>query len=82
MLYRGTNPNHKFLLKWGKCQAHQSGTLPGVRVDVLDDQFSDPARQDFEKIKRFSLKGLPCPRPVSVTLTTPPQFFHTLTIPE
>jgi len=82
MLYRGTNPNHKFSLKWGKCQANQSGTLPGVRVDVLDDQFNDPARQDFQKIKRFSLTGLPCPRPVSVTLTTAPQFFYTLTIPE
>jgi hypothetical protein len=82
MIYRGTNPNHKFSLKWGKCQANQSGTLPGVRVDVLDDQFRDPARQDFQKIKRFSLTGLPCPRPVSVTLVTAPEFYYTLTIPE
>jgi hypothetical protein len=81
MIYRGTNPNHKFSLKWGKCQANQSGTLPGVTVEVLDDQFGDPARQDFQKTKRFSLAELPCPRPASVTLTTAPRFFYTLTIP-
>jgi hypothetical protein len=81
MIYRGTNPDHKFSLKWGKCQANQSGALPGVTVEVLDDQFGDRAQQDFRKTKRFSLSGLPCPRPASVTLTTAPRFFYTLTIP-
>jgi hypothetical protein len=81
MIYRGTNPNHQFSLKWGKCRANQSGSLPGVMVEILDDQFSDPARQDFRKTMRINLKELPCPRPVSVTLTTAPRFFYTLTIP-
>jgi hypothetical protein len=82
MLYRGTNPSHHFTLKWGECQANQSGDLPGVTAEVLDDQFDDQAQQDFTKTVRFSLAGLPCPRPVSVTLRTAPRFFYTLTIPK
>jgi hypothetical protein len=81
MLYRGTNPNHKFSLKWGECQADQSGNLPGVTVEVLDDQFDDEEQQDFKKTLRFSLDGLPCRRPTSITLRTAPRFFYTLTIP-
>jgi hypothetical protein len=82
MVYGGTNPNHHFTLKWGECQANQSGDLPGVTAEVLDDQFEDQAQQDFTKTARFSLAGLPCPRPVSVTLRTAPRFFYTLTIPK
>jgi hypothetical protein len=81
MLYRGTNPNHKFSLKWGECQADQSGNLPGATVEVLDDQFGDEEQQDFTKTMRFSLDGLPCRRPASITLRTAPRFFYTLTIP-
>ncbi len=69
MLYRGTNPNHKFSLKWGECLADQTGNLPGVTVEVLDDQFEDEEQQDFKKTARFDLAGLPC-RPASVTLRT------------
>jgi hypothetical protein len=81
MIYRGSNPNHAFSLKWGKCQAHQSGDLTGVTVEVLDDQFDDPAQQDYRKTVRFSLAELPCPRPVKLSLRTAPRFFYTLTIP-
>jgi hypothetical protein len=81
MIYRGTNPNHKFSLKWGECEANQTGGLPGVTAEILDDQFIDPEEQDFRKTVRFSLAGLPCPRPTSVTLRTAPRFFYTLTIP-
>ena len=81
MIYRGTNPDHNFSLKWGGCQANQSGGLPGVTVEVLDDQFDDVAQQDYKKTVRFSLAGMPCPRPAAVTLKTAPRFFHTLTIP-
>jgi hypothetical protein len=81
MIYRGTNPNHKFSLKWGECEANQTGDLPGVTGEILDDQFIDPEEQDFRKTVRFSLAGLPCPRPASVTLRTAPRFFYTLTIP-
>ena len=82
MVYRGTNPNHHFSLKWGECQADQSGDLPGVTAEVLDDQFDDQAQQDFTKTVRFSLKDMPCARPLSVTLRTAPRFFYTLTIPK
>ena len=81
MVYRGTNPNHKFSLKWGECQTRQAGGLPGVTAEVLDDQFNDSEEQDFQKSVRFSLKDMPCPRPVSITLRTAPRFFYTLTIP-
>jgi len=47
----------------------------------LDDQFEDAEQRDFSKTVRFSLAGLPCPRPASVTLRTAPRFFYTLTIP-
>ena len=79
MLYRGTNPNHKFSLKWGRCEAQQSGNLPGVTVEVLDDQYEDAAQQDFKKTMHFSLANLPC-RPALVTLRSAPRFFYTLTI--
>ncbi len=81
MIYRGSNPNHTFSLKWGKCRANQSGDTPGVTLEVLDDQFSDPAQQDYKKTVRFSLAELPCPRPVKLSLRTAPRFFYTLTIP-
>ena len=81
MIYRGSNPDHTFSLKWGKCRAHQSGDLPGVTLEVLDDQFQDRALQEYTKKVRFDLTGLPCPRPVSISLTTAPHFFYTLTIP-
>ena len=81
MLYRGTNPNHQFSLRWGQCQSNQSGNLPGVTVEVLDNQFDDLAQQDFKKTIRFQLTDLPCERPVSLTLRSAPRFFYTLTIP-
>ena len=81
MSYRGTNPDHSFSLKWGECLADQSGNLPGVTAEVLDDQWEDAAAKDFEKTTRFSLSGMPCGRPASVTLRTAPRFLYTLTIP-
>jgi len=81
MIYRGTNPDHTFTLKWGACQADQAGALPGVTAEVLDDQFNDRAVMNYRTIKRFSLADLPCARPASVTLRTAPRFFYTLTIP-
>jgi hypothetical protein len=81
MFYRGTKPNHHFTLRWGACQPNQSGGLPGVTVEVLDDQFDDRALKDYRTTKRFDLANLPCARPTSVTLRTAPRFFYTLTIP-
>jgi hypothetical protein len=80
MIYRGTNPNHNFSLKWGPCQTSDSGNLPGATAEVLDDQYEDAAEQDFSKTVRFRLTDMPCPRPASITLRTAPRFFYTLTI--
>jgi hypothetical protein len=82
MVYRGTNPNHKFSIKWGPCEQNQSGGLPGATAEVLDDQYDDIEEQDFTKTVRFRLNSMPCPRPASVTLRTAPRFFYTLTIPK
>jgi hypothetical protein len=81
MSYSGSNPDHGFSLKWGKCLPDQSGGLPGVTAEVLDNQFQDRALKDYQKITHFSLSGLPCSRPARVTLRTAPRFFYTLTIP-
>ena len=81
MVYRGTNPDHNFTLRWGECLANDSGNLPGVTAEVLDDQWEDPAEQEFQKTTRFSLSDMPCSRPSIVTLRTAPRFFYSLTIP-
>lgn len=80
MTYSGTNPNHKFSLKWGQCVNDQPGNPPEVAVEILDDQWQDEAQSDFKKTTRFSLAGIPC-RPASVTLRSAPRFIYTLVIP-
>jgi len=81
MVYRGTNPDHNFSLRWGECLASESGNSPGVTAEVLDDQWEDRAEQEFQKTTRFSLSDMPCSRPAIVTLRTAPRFFYSLTIP-
>ncbi len=81
MLYRGTNPNHNFSLNWGECPEDATDGDAGVTAEVLDDQFSDAAEQNFKKTFAVSLHDMPCPRPVKLTLRTAPRFFYTLTIP-
>jgi hypothetical protein len=80
MIYRGTNPDHTFSLKWGQCTETQGSNLHEVAVEVLDSQWQDAARRDFKKTVRFGLAGIPC-RPAKVTLRTAPRFIYTLLIP-
>lgn len=80
MAYRGTNPNHEFALKWGKCRDAQPGSPSEVVAEVLDDQWQDQAKRDFAKTTHFDLTGMPC-RPAQVTLRTAPRFHYTLLIP-
>jgi hypothetical protein len=83
MLYGGTNPNHKFTLKWGVCQFDDSGRrMPLVNADILDDQFNDTEQQQYTIVARFGLADLPCPRPATVTLSTAPGFSFELVIPK
>lgn len=81
MVYRGTDPNHNFSLKWGECQTDESNNMPSVTAEVLDDQWKDVERETYEKTTRFSLSQLPCTRPASVTLRSAPRFYYTLTVP-
>jgi hypothetical protein len=82
MLYGGTNPNHKFTLKWGACQFDDSGRrLPLVNADILDDQFNDTEQQQYTIVTRLSLADMPCPRPANVTISTAPGFSFALVIP-
>jgi hypothetical protein len=83
MLYGGTNPNHKFTLKWGACQFDDSGRrMPLVNADILDDQFNDTEQHQYTIVTRFSLADMPCPRPASVTVSTAPGFSFELVIPK
>ncbi len=83
VLYGGTNANHTFTLKWGACELDDSGRrLPLVNADVLDDQFNDVEHQQYKVVVRFSLAGMPCPRPAIVTLSSPPRSSVKLVIPK
>ncbi len=83
VLYGGTNPNHKFTLKWGKCEIDESGrSLPVATADVLDDQFNDVEKQQYAIVTHFSLADMPCPRPARVGFYTAPQFSFDLVIPK
>lgn len=79
MIYRGTNADHQFSVKWGSCVEGDDGrhTIVG---EVLDQQYQDAARKNFKKTVRISVADLDC-RPVAVTLRTAPRFIYTLNIP-
>jgi hypothetical protein len=81
MVYRGTNPDHTFSLKWGQCKDIAEGGGHEIAAEVLDSQWQDVEQSDFKKTTRFSLAGLRC-RPSKVTLRSAPRFFYTLQIPE
>jgi hypothetical protein len=82
MVYTGTNPNHKFILQWGPCESADSHSKPTVDAVILDDQFEDAARQDYQTVARFSLADMPCPRPVTVNMYTAPRIFLPIVLPE
>ena len=80
MIYRGTNPDHTFSLKWGRCKGSPDGSAREIVAEVLDSHWQDPETQDFRKTTRFSLDNLRC-RPAKLTLRTAPRFYYTLQIP-
>jgi hypothetical protein len=79
VIYRGTNADHQFSVKWGPCADGDDGrhTIVG---ELLDQQFQDAARKNYKKTVRIGLADLGC-RPAVVTLRTAPRFFYTLAIP-
>jgi hypothetical protein len=80
-IYRGTNPDHQFSVRWGECQPlGGDGTTHQIVRQVLDSQWDDAAQQTFTKTVRFNVASLNC-RPATVTLRTAPRFEYTLQIP-
>ena len=79
MLYRGTNADHDFSLKWGECKTLSDGSNEVV-AEVIDSQARDAARQDFRKTVHLSLDGLSC-RPAKLTLRAAPRTYYSLQIP-
>jgi hypothetical protein len=79
VLYRGTNPDHQFSLKWGPC-IDRGSDRHEIVAELLDQQYEDAARKDYRKTLRMSLAGMDC-RPAAVTLRTAPRFYYTLTVP-
>lgn len=78
MLYDGTNPNHRFRVQWGTCQALGSGYQ--LSADILDDQWEDKAVRTYQKTARFTLAEVKC-RPVDITLRSAPHFIYTIHVP-
>jgi hypothetical protein len=79
MMYSGTNPDHTFSLKWGRCKTAADGS-PQIFANVIDGQWSDAEQTDYQKTTRFNLGKLKC-RPVNVTLRSAPRFIYMLQIP-
>ena len=80
VVYRGTNLDHQFSLKWGPC-IDRGNNQREIAAELLDQQFQDPERKDYRKTVRMSLAAMNC-RPATVTLRTAPRFLYTLTVPE
>jgi hypothetical protein len=78
--YRGTNPSHEFSLQWDQCQDAAADGTYQISARVIDSQWNDRARRDFEKVVRFPLNDLRC-RPATVTLFTAPDFQISVTVP-
>ncbi len=79
MHYRGTQPNHRFSLKWGHCHAHKHRKST-ISVEVLDEQWQDLEQQDYVETTRFALSELAC-RPARVTLHSAPRFYTAVSLP-
>jgi hypothetical protein len=80
IIYRGTNPDHRFSLLWDPCRPSPSGGPPHTAARLVDQQGDDLAREDFHVTRRLSLAGLPC-RPALVTLRLGPVSNATVLVP-
>jgi len=62
--YRGTNPDHEFIVEWGSCSQASPPRLAGR---LIDRQGRDVAREDYRTSEELPLDDMPC-RPAIVTL--------------
>jgi hypothetical protein len=79
IVYRGTNPDHKFSVQWDECKRldDERSQILGL---LIDSQPDDLARQDFTIPFKIDLRDFPC-RPAKVTIRTSAGFFASVDIP-
>ena len=77
--YSGTNADHQFAMNWGECQTKDDNQRE-LFGELIDQQGTDAARQEFRKTVRISLADMDC-RPAMVTVRTAPRFLATVSIP-
>lgn len=78
--YRGSHSDHTFEVSWEACRTMGDGQRQIFGI-ILDSDPKDPARMEFEKTERVSLKTFSC-RPATVTMgLANPVYRRTLTIP-
>jgi hypothetical protein len=80
MQYRGTNPDHRFSLRWGRCTDAPKGGGRQIVAEVIDSRWRDAAQRDFVTTTRFPLHDVNC-RPAKVTLRSAPRFYATVQVP-
>jgi hypothetical protein len=80
MQYRGTNPDHRFSLRWGRCKDAPNGGGRQIGAEVIDSQWRDAAQRDFVTTTRFPLRDVSC-RPATVTLRSAPRFYFSVPVP-
>ena len=78
--YRGSHSEHTFAVSWETCRTKGDGRQEIFGI-ILDSDPKDPARMEFEKTERVSLKSFSC-RPATVIIgLASPRYRQTLTIP-
>jgi len=79
VVFGGINPDHHFSFAWERC-IDRGDNRHQISVQLLDQQFEEPARQEFTKTIRLSLKDMDC-RPGELTVRTIPNNVYTVQIP-
>lgn len=78
--YRGSHPDHAFTISWEMCRTMSDGHREILGI-IHDSDPKDPAKAEFKKTERISLKDFPC-RPATVAIgLASPLYRRTLTVP-
>jgi hypothetical protein len=77
--FGGISPDHHFSFAWEPC-IDRGDNRHEISVQLLDEQFEEPARQEFTKTIRLSLRDMDC-RPGELTVRSIPKNVYTVQIP-
>jgi hypothetical protein len=77
--YRGTNPDHKFSVRWDACKRLDDSRAQ-ILGQLLDSQPNDLAREEFTQEFKLDLEDFSC-RPSEVTIRTSAGFFMSVNLP-